>query len=80
MKIVFSLTGPKVYRSPDSKGRNGRVVFKTEFLICFNRKAYYFFNDLRKSNVDTLFRDLNINKFIFWNVKQIFENLSIFVI
>ena len=46
--------------------------FRTEFQFCFNRGAYNFFRELKESNVGTLFRDLNINYFIYREYEETF--------
>ena len=76
MRIFNCLTDPKVYSSPDPGGWKKRVGFPTEFQFCFNKWVYSFFRELKKSNVGTLFRDLNINYFLYRDLEQTFENLG----
>ena len=47
-----------------------RVKFRTEFQFGFNRGVYNFINELKESNVGTLFRGLNINYFINRDLEQ----------
>ena len=70
MRIFNCLTDPKVYSSLDPGGGKERVGFRTEFQFCFNRGVYNFFRELKESNEGTLFRNLNINYFIYWDLEQ----------
>ena len=70
MRIFNCLTDPKVYSSPYPGGGKERVGFRTEFQFCFNRGVYNFFRELKESNVGTLFRDLNLNYFIYRDLEK----------
>ena len=54
----------------------GEWDFEPSSSFDFNRGAYNFFRELRKSNVGTLFRDLNLNYFIYLELEQTFSGFE----